>query len=465
MAEPTSTAGKGQRRPNLIWILGDQHRAQALGYRGDPNVYTPNIDSLARNGLRFDRAVAGTPWCCPFRAAMLTGQYPHQCGVTQTPGALDPACPTLTAPFKANGYHTAYVGKWHLAGSNAAHHRVPPTHRGGFDYWLGYENNNNQHEVYVAGGGDETPRRLPGYETDALTDAFLGHLRQHVGPVGAGDGDYRPFFAVLSVQPPHSPYVPPHDAVGGRGRRNPASIQFRPNVPPVPWIRERAALDLDGYYGMIENLDWNVGRIRAELQRLGVDQDTWIVFFSDHGDMLGSHGQWEKSSPWEESIRIPFIVARLGGQERIRTGITDVPLNHVDIAPTTLGLCGIKPPDTMVGRDFSGLCLKPGRPGAGRADDPPLPDSAYLQQIPRKFHPHSVNKPWRGVVTRDGWKLVCQPGHDWLLHNLNDDPYELANLAHDTAFQPQRRRLLERLQRWITETGDTFALPEVELPR
>jgi arylsulfatase A-like enzyme len=458
-------APRPQRRPNVLWIFGDQHRAQALGHRADPNVYTPNLDNLARNGLRFDAAVAGAPWCCPFRAALLTGRYPHQCGVTQTPAALDPAQPTIVAPFRTAGYHTAYIGKWHLSGSNSSAHLVPPTHRGGFDYWLGYENNNNQHEVYVHGGGDETPRRLPGYETDSLTDELLAHLRRHVGPGAASGGDYPPFFAVLAVQPPHSPYVPPHNPPYPRPPRHPASLRFRPNVPDVAWVRAQAAVDLDGYYGMIENLDWNVGRIRAELQRLGIDQDTWIVFFSDHGDMLGSHAQWEKSSPWEESIRIPFIIARLGGQERMRTGITDVPLNHVDIAPTTLGLCGIQVPDTMVGCDLSGLCWPRHHPRARRDDDPTLPDSAYLQQIPRKFHPHSVNQAWRGVVTRDGWKLACQPGHDWLLHHLVDDPYEQANLAHDSAFQPQRRRLLERLQRWIEETGDEFPLPEFDLPR
>ena len=446
------------RRPNVIWIFGDQHRAQTLGYRGEPNVRTPNIDNLARNGMRFDQAVAGAPWCCPFRGALLTGLYPHQNGVTQTPGRLDPSLPTITAPFRENGYHTAYIGKWHLAGSNAADHRVPLDGRGGFAHWLGYENNNNQNEVMVYGGGDETPRRLPGYETDSLCDLFMDHLSDHVGD--NGEKDYQPFFAVLSVQPPHSPYVPPTNPSHGGGGGNPSSVQLRPNVPKVPWIEEKARLDLDGYCRMVENLDWNVGRIREHLKTLGVDQDTWIVFFSDHGDMLGSHGQWEKSSPWEESIRIPFIIGRLGGQERIRTGITDAVLNHVDIAPTTLGLCGISPPATMVGTNYAHLCFKDKDPLRAMTPAPEtLPESAFLQQIPRKFHPHSVNKAWRGVVTRDGWKYVCQPGQDWLLHYLRDDPYEQANLAHDTAFAEARERCHALLEEWIESTGDSFPLP------
>lgn len=456
----SDSSTRAARRPNVIWIFGDQHRAQCLGYRGDPNVRTPNIDNLARNGMRFDNAVAGAPWCCPFRGALLTGQYPHQNGVTQTPGALDPAIPTLVAPFREAGYHTAYVGKWHLSGSNSSEHVVPPDRRGGFDYWLGYENNNNQNEVYVVGGGDETPRRLNGYETDALTDCFLEHLRDHVG--SSEDGDYAPFFAVLSVQPPHSPYVPPHGHAAKGGSLNPAGVQLRPNVPPVPWIQQQAALDVCGYAAMVENLDDNVGRIREGLRQLGVDGDTWIIFFSDHGDMLGSHGQWEKSSPWEESIRIPFIVSRLGGAERgrMRTGASDAVLNHVDIAPTTLGLCGIRPPSSMRGHSYAHRCLHPSDPLKAATDEPSAePESAFLQQIPRKFHPHSVNKAWRGVVTRDGWKLVCQPGQDWLLHNLNEDPYEMANYAHDNAFAHERKRCLGLLRDWIEKTGDDFPLP------
>ena len=104
------------RKMNVIWVLDDSHRAQALSYRGDPNVRTPNIDSLARRGVRFDAAVAGAPWCGPFRASLMTGLYPHQCGVVQIPQQLDPSIPTITQPFKEAGYHTAFVGKWHLDG-------------------------------------------------------------------------------------------------------------------------------------------------------------------------------------------------------------------------------------------------------------------------------------------------------------------------------------------------------------
>ena len=141
------------------------------------------------------------------------------------------------------------------------------------------------------------------------------------------------------------PTSPPTNPAYGAPRIHPATLRLRRNVPDVPWIQEKTRLGLAGYYPMVENLDYNIGRIRHALTSLGVDRDTYLIFFSDHGDMMGSHGQFGKSSPWEESIRIPFLVHRTGGSYHMRTGICDAPLNHVDIAPTTLGLCGIPVPD------------------------------------------------------------------------------------------------------------------------
>lgn len=436
------------KRPNVIWIMSDQLRAQALGYRGDQNVCTPNIDNLAREGMRFDCAVAGSPWCTPFRASLLTGTYPHQNGCTKTPSALDPSKPTVAKAFKDAGYHTAYFGKWHLHGSNEGIY-VEPEARGGFDHWLGFENSNAHFHSTVHGTGHEDGLQLEGYETDELTDLMIRHLRE------VRD---QPFFSVLSVTPPHDPYLAPP---AFHRERNPANIKLRPNVPDVKWIRDRFTVDLAGYYAMIENLDDNVGRLRDELRDLEIDRDTYLVFFSDHGDCLGSHGQQQKSSPWEESIRIPFIVGRANARHNLRLGNCDAPLNHVDIAPTSLGLCGIDTPDWMVGHDYSARCL---------CDAPPVdpatePDSAYLQQIPAKQMRHSVNRPWRGIVTRDGWKYACMPGQDWLMFHVDSDPYEQANYVFDTAYADQRRRLHGMLSDWIARTGDDFEMPAIEPPR
>ena len=465
------------RRPNVVWIFGDQHRAHATSYRGDGNVFTPNIDNLAREGMRFDCALAGAPWCTPFRGALLTGRYPHQSGVVANGCPLPPQMPAVAHAFAGAGYHTAYVGKWHLDGTNDRDHYVPPERRGGFHYWMGNDAANNQHECYAFGTDSETPVRLPGYETDAWSDLLIAHLRTHVGGAGRGGppgggarsgagADYQPFFAVLSVQPPHGPNLTPTNPVYGAPRIHPETLQLRHNVPDVPWIREKARRGLAGYYAMVENLDYNIGRIRSALAGMGVDRDTYVVFFSDHGDMMGSHGQFGKSSPWEESIRIPFLVHRTGGSYHMRTGVCDAPINHVDIAPTTLGLCGIPVPGEMAGYDYSAHCKRPDAPEYG---GPPQPDreplSAYLQQIPPKLMRHTVNRPWRAVVTRDGWKYACTPGHDWLLFNTAEDPYEQANYVYDAAFQSQKERCHRLLAHWIAATGDRFSLPGIALDR
>lgn len=451
-------------RPNVIWIFGDQMRAQATGYMGDPNVNTPNIDRLAQEGVAFTAAVSGCPLCCPYRGSLLSGRYPHKA----VPGheyQLDPTLGTIAAPFREAGYHTAYFGKWHLDGfkertGRAAMHIIPPQRRGGFTQWLGYENNNSQWDCWVHGGeGDDAFHyRLPTYETDALTDLFI----DYIGERGTEDAENRtinsaeqPFFAVLSVQPPHDPYAAPESWMG---RHSPATLALRPNVPAIPRIEEHARRELAGYYAMIENLDWNLGRIRAALAANGLAHNTHIIFFSDHGDMHGSHGQLRKTSPWEESIRVPFIIGGHVPRYENRAGYLPIPINHVDIGPTSLGLCGIDTPEWMQGTDYSAYRLN----NEGRQPDiPNEPDSAFLQLVVPTGHAHSTDRPWRGLVTRDGWKYTVIEGQPWMLFNLNEDPYELANHAHNRAYARDRRRLQDRLAAWIVDTGDDFDLPEI----
>ena len=229
-----------------------------------------------------------------------------------------------------------------------------------------------------------------------------------------------------------------------------------PNVPQVSAIRERAAQELSGYYAMVENIDENVGRIVDCLNETGLMEHTHIFYFSDHGDMHGSHGQFRKTTPYQEATHIPLIIS---GEERSPYNsrgvgnIPHVPVNHVDVAPTSLGLCGIPVPDWMEGTDYSALRLT-GKPR------PEYPSSAYLQSVIPTHHGDSVNKPWRGIVTTDGYKYACLPGMDWMLYDLNQDPYEQVNMAHNDLYKVLRLRLREELRRWIEKTGDSFPLPE-----
>lgn len=450
-----SPAGRGHQptsRPNVIWLFSDQHRAQAIAANGDPNVSTPNIDRYMSDGVTFGNAVSNFPLCCPFRGSLLTGRYPHHC----VPGheySLPDNQPTIAQPFKASGYHTAWFGKWHLSGwkernGRAAYHIVPEHLRGGFDTWVGYENNNSQWDSWVHGGSGREAfhYRLPGYETDELTNLFIKHLRER-----SADPERKPFFAVLSVQPPHDPYVAPEEFMH---RYRPAKLEMRPNVPASPAVQSVARRELAGYYAMIDNWDHNIGRIQRVLDETGLAFDTHIVHFSDHGDMHGSHGMFRKTNPFEESIRIPFTIA--GEQPRYlgrANGINDVLLNTVDIAPTTLGLCGIKTPSWMEGTDLSSFRYT-------NRERPSKPDSAYLQNVVPTGHANSINKPYRGIVTQDGWKYVCFPGISWMLFNLNEDPYEQINLAHNNRYTAERKRFIGRLKQWAADTGDNFEFPE-----
>jgi len=440
---------------NAIWIFGDQHRAQALSCNGDPNVNTPEIDRLSEEGMNFERAVSGFPLCCPYRGSLLTSRYPHEC----VPGheyRLPPDMPNIADVFNQHGYETAYFGKWHLdgfkeSGGRAGKHIIPPERRGRFDRWIGYENNNSQWDCWVHGGeGDSAFQyRLPGYETDCLANLLIEYI-QEKGSLRQS-GNEQPFFAVLSVQPPHDPYLAPPEFMQ---RHNPSRLHMRPNVPPVERIQMQARRELAGAYAQIENLDWNLGRIRQALTAAGLEADTHLLYFSDHGDMHGSHGQFKKTSPWEESIRVPFILGGLQPRYAAVSGRRQALVNHVDIAPTTLGLCGIEKPGWMRGADLSGLRL-PDRVA------PQQPDSAFIQSVIPTGHADSTDRPWRGVVTSDGWKYVALEGQPWMLFNLNEDPYELANHAYNTRYSQERRHLNQRLSQWIADTGDAFQLPDL----
>src|SRR6185312_2136939 len=298
-------------------------------------------------------------------------------------------------------------------------------------------------------GKDTFHYRLPGYETDELTNLLLRYVNDRA--VEAKSGKAKPFFAVLSVQPPHDPYVAPERFMANY---NPEKLQLRPNVAHSATIERQARHDLAGYYAMIENLDWNYGRVIDALTHAGMLENTHVFFFADHGDMHGSHGMYRKTNPYEESIRTPMIIS--GGQPRYhgwKNGRMPAVANHVDIAPTTLGLCHIKQPEWMRGTDYSHYRIQKPAPATE-------PDSAYLQSVIATGHPDSINTPYRGLVTRDGWKYTCFENRSWLMFNLNEDPYEEADLAQNNRYRAERKKLIERLKQWAADTNDRFSIPE-----
>lgn len=435
-------------RPNIVWFIVDQMSGHAMGTNGDPNVFTPNLDNMAICGTNFPAAVSGYPLCCPFRGTMMTGKYAHNHSVKLHEDRLDPSFKTVTDVFNENDYETLYLGKWHMAGIKEGESRsvlqtVPREDRGRFDTWLGYDNNNSQWDTWLHGhdGDEEIPHyRLPGYETDCLTDMALERIEAR------RDSD-RPFFMVVSVQPPHWPQLAPAESRNYQAQH----LAVRPNVPETH--QSRARQDLAGYYAQIENIDANVGRIVDTLRDANMLDNTHIMFFCDHGDQMGSQGRFGKCVPYEETIRVPFLIG--GGQPmnygNWRCGKAPSLINHVDIAPTTLGLCGIEVPEWVEGFDYShrrtGVNA---RERIGRE-----PESAYLQLIGDRESGYA----WRSVVTRDGWKYACVEGGEWLLFDLKSDPYEQNNLVFHTSFRKKRDEMRALLQEWIDKTGDHFPLP------
>lgn len=446
------TEKESPRRPNMIWIVTDQQRASSLACNGDPNVNTPNLDMMARFGINFQQAVSSYPICCPFRGTMLTGLRHSQC----VPGhcyQMPPEQTTIADIFNQNGYDTAFFGKWHVDGCrrNSLMHIVPPERRGRFNRWIGYENNDSQWNTWIHGhdaNHQEIPQhQLKGYETDGLTDLLLDYIDER------SQNPDQPFFAVLSVFPPHEPYVAPAEQLRHYKWND---IILRDNVPADPAFQENAKRQLARYYAMVENIDTNVGRVLQTLRDHDMELDTHIMFFSDHGDMMGSHGMYGKVVPHEESLRIPFIISgAVSHHYQYYSGNSDALITDLDIVPTTLGLCGIPVPPALEGYDYS--YIRYGSPQERQQRSLQEPQYTFAESImPREC----CDKAWRAVITRDGWKYATFENEEWLLFDLNSDPYEQHNLAHANYMADKRRELNAVLKAHLEEVGDSFELPD-----
>jgi len=423
--------GQRARRPNIVYILADEWRAQATGYNGDPNVRAPALDRLAGQSVRFETAVSGLPVCCPYRASLLTGQYPLTNGVFINDVELKPKGVTMGEAFTRAGYRTGYIGKWHLYGSPKGEYErrlayIPPEKRFGFDYWKACECTHEYNRSLYYEGNDPQPKYWPGYDAFAQTDDACGFIERQAK---ASD----PFCLVLSLGPPHFPLqtAPEKYRAMFEGR----AIELRKNVPAN--LRTEAAANLRGYYAHMAALDECFDRLLGTLDRTRTAEDTIVVFTSDHGDMMQSQGLTTKLHPWDESIRVPFLVRyprRLGTKpRRIRT-----PLNTPDIFPTLLGLSGLGIPDSVEGADRSGLM---------RGDREAAEDRGTLLELPAPITEARRYgfAAYRGLRTRQ-YTYVRSIGGPWLLYDNREDPYQMHNLIG----KPEARDLQARLERDLT---------------
>jgi len=421
--------------PNVVFVFGDQWRAQAVGYAGNPNVRTPNLDALAGECVNFTHAVAGCPVCSPYRASLMTGQHPLTHGVFVNDVYLQDRAVSLAEAFVQAGYDTAYVGKWHIDGHGRSNY-IPPERRQGFDYWKVLEcTHDYNHSPYYAGDSDEK-LYWEGYDACAQTRDVQEYIRNR-------DGE-RPFLMVLSWGPPHAPYgtAPP----AYRALYAPEEVVLRPNVPEEH--AEKAREDLAGYYAHCSALDAYLGGLLETLREMGIEEDTLFVFTSDHGDMLGSQGHQKKQRPWEESIRVPFLLrypALLGRVPRELDGLIDAP----DIMPTLLGLCGLPVPDTVEGLDFSGYIQG--------GEDPT--DGAVVITCPHPFGQWTRKRfggfEYRGLRT-GRYTYVRSLEGPWLLYDNEEDPYQLTNLVGRPEYARLQKDLDDWLQRKLDAMGDEF---------
>lgn len=326
-------------RPNIIFVFSDQHRLCDVGYAGNKQVKTPFLDMMSQESCEFTYAISGMPVCCPYRATLMTGMYPLSHGVFLNDLCMDTGGPYLGELFRDNGYSTAYIGKWHIDGHGRSGYIPEERHRG-FDFWKVLEcTHDYNNSPYYSGN---SPKKLywEGYDAFAQTDCAIDYINSY--------DKEQPFFMILSYGPPHNPYeTAPRQFAD---MYPPESIGLRENVPEN--MREAAQKDISGYYAHISALDSAVQRLNQAVIDKGIEQDTIFIYTSDHGDMLYSQGHIRKQKPWDESIRVPFLMKypRLFGKKH---SVNDRLFNSVDIMPTLLGLCGIDIPDTVQGKNFA----------------------------------------------------------------------------------------------------------------
>jgi len=422
--------------PNVLILLTDQWRAQATGYAGDPNVSTPHLDSLAAISVNFKNAVSGMPVCSPFRASLLTGQRPLTHGVFMNDVQLDTTAVTIAKVMAKKGYDTGYIGKWHLDGRGRLQNVAPGKRRQGFEFWKGNECTHNYNESVYYDNDDPTRKIWGDYDTFNQTDEALNYIEKR-------KESENPFFMVVSYGTPHAPYHTAPEEY--RKRFDPEKIILRENVPDS--LKEQAKKDLAGYYAHIAAIDDMIGKVMGNLKKNGQLENTIIVFTSDHGDLLGSHGAYKKQQPYEESARVPMLYY-IPENLKIAAGERDALMNSEDIMPTLLSLCDVDIPDTVEGIDYRAYLE--GKEQVG--EQTLLTCVQPFGQWNRLKH---GGREYRALKTEQ-YTYARDLNGPWLLFDNRKDPYQMNNLVGNGEYASLQTDLEKRLTKRLAETGDEF---------
>jgi arylsulfatase A-like enzyme len=473
------TLAGAEGRPNILFIMSDDHAAHAIGAYGSRVNRTPNLDRLAASGVRFANCFCVNSICSPSRATILTGKYSHLNGVP-TFNRFDGAQPTVAKYLQAAGYYTGMIGKWHL-GSD-------PT---GFDHWTILPGQGVYHNpAFLTPQGR---RVIPGYVTDIITDLAIDFLENRPKD--------KPFFLMCHHKAPHRPWEPderhramfagaqipepptlrddyatrtdairectqkvfndltrrdlklePPAALSGPARNQWLSVkptQVEIEVDGKTQTLTGGALDawkyqryLQDYLACVQSIDDNVGRLLDWLDRNGLGSNTVVIYTSDQGFFLGDHGLYDKRFMYEASVRMPFLVRWPG----VAKGglVQEAMAINPDFAPTFMEIAGLKTPQDMQGRSLVPL-LKGQR----------LPDwrTSYYYRYYHDPGDHNTRAHY-GVRTTTH-KLICFWKKDqWEFYDLTKDPDELHNLYNDPAQQETIAKLKLELYRLKKELKD-----------
>ena len=421
----------GADRPNVLLILVDQDR-------GDlrlPVLKRPNLDRIRSSGLEFKSAYCAYPLCSPSRTTIMTGRYPHQAAVfanidfIRKTQSLDPKIPNLGGAFSQAGYQTAYFGKWHLTRGAHNHQRMSR---------YGFSEMHVSNEAVAAGS-----------DARVLSDSAKW--------IRARKGNARPWMCIASPINPHDICFPALAAFYGKIPEYPVALpqsfiddpgeiysEFgrylttsaiktqRPKTPES-WKRY-----LDFYCHLIEQSDRGIGVLLDALAESGQDENTIVIYTSDHGEMGGAHGLVNKGmAMYEENLRVPLVIRHPESRApRTFSG----PVSNADLAPTLCGLTGVNWPEPLPGFDLSPLCF-------GKEIARP---SLIFAEGKTEYEGAS---PWRGIRTPD-WKYWRYADGFEFLVELQNDPQEMTNLARDNAFKEIKQELREKLRRFQIDTND-----------
>jgi arylsulfatase A-like enzyme len=427
----------GGKHPNVLVIFTDQQRWDTVGAYGGPMNLTPNLDAMAREGVRFEMAITNQPVCSPARACLITGQYATTHGVWRNGIGLSVEDNALAHCFKKAGYEVGYIGKWHLAPRELGPGYVPPEYRAGFDeFWeasnvLEFTSKPYDTTLYDAEGKEI---HLSGYRVDALTDRVVRFLKQR---------RTRPFFLFVSYLEPHQ-QNDMNRMVAPEGYAKRFANPFVPHdLRPFPgdWMEQ-----LPDYYGCVARIDECLGRILETLREEGLYENTIVAFLSDHGCHFRTRNSEYKRSCHEGSVRIPFVIRGPGFN---RSMVIPELVSIVDVGPTLLDAAGIPVPETMQGRSVMPLLDR--RVGEWR-------NEVFIQISESMVGRAIRTERWKYCVVAPDKNGGRDPSGDryveYQMYDLYADPYELVNLAGRREFRDVADQLRERLIERMVEAGE-----------